>query len=116
MTQPIDASPDPRVRAALEHAADRGRQAPSVHNTQPWTFVLFPDRLELRADRSRQLDVLDPQGRELVQSTGAALFSGRASLAASRFAAAGARGADTADPHPLARGPPGAGRTGSPPT
>jgi nitroreductase len=79
-------SDDARVRA-LEDAADHGRLAPSVHNTQPWTFVLFPDRLELRADRSRQLAVLDPDGRELVQSVGAALFNARAALAARGFAA-----------------------------
>jgi nitroreductase len=97
-------------RAALEVAADRGRLAPSVHNTQPWTFVLFPDRLELRADRTRQLGAVDPQGRELVQSIGAALFSVRASLAASRFAAAVTRWPDPADPDLLAVVRRGAGR------
>lgn len=71
---------------ALEDAVDQGRLAPSVHNTQPWTFVLFPDRVELRADRSRQLAVLDPGGRELVQSLGSALFNVRAALAARGFA------------------------------
>ena len=68
---------------AIERAADQGRLAPSVHNTQPWVFALFPDRLEVRADPSRQLTVLDPDGRELVESVGAALFNVRASLAAS---------------------------------
>lgn len=72
-----------RWAQAAENAVDHGRLAPSVHNTQPWTFVLFPDRIELRADRSRQLAVLDPDGRELLQSIGAALFNVRASLAAS---------------------------------
>src|SRR3954463_1603732 len=71
---------------ALEDAVDQGRLAPSVHNTQPWTFVLFPDRVELRADRSRQLAVLDPGGRELVQSVGSALFNVRAALAGPGFA------------------------------
>ena len=89
-------------RAALEVAADRGRLAPSVHNTQPWTFALFPDRLELRADRSRQLTVLDPDGRELVQSVGAALLNVRASLAAARFAVAVERLPSPADPDLLA--------------
>jgi nitroreductase len=70
----------------LEYAVDRGRLAPSVHNTQPWAFEFFPDRLEVRADRSRQLTVLDPSGRELIQSVGAALFNLRASLAARSFA------------------------------
>ena len=66
---------------AIELAADRGRLAPSVHNTQPWVFAFFPDRLELRADRSRQLTVLGPDGRELVERVGAALLDVRASLA-----------------------------------
>jgi nitroreductase len=78
--------PDDGRMRALEDAVDRARLAPSVHNTQPWTFVLFPDRLELHADRSRQLAVLDPDGRELVQSVGAALFNARAALAAHGFA------------------------------
>ena len=84
-TPTIPAGPT-RWDLAAEDAVDHGRLAPSVHNTQPWTFVLFPDRIELRADRSRQLAVLDPDGRELLQSIGAALFNVRASLAASGLA------------------------------
>jgi len=87
---------------AIEQAADQGRLAPSVHNTQPWVFALFPDRLELRADSSRQLMVLDPDGRELVQSVGAALFNVRASLAGSRIAVAVDRLPDPADADLLA--------------
>ncbi|NYJ08774.1 Acg family FMN-binding oxidoreductase [Petropleomorpha daqingensis] len=89
-------------REALEVAADHGRLAPSVHNTQPWVFALFPDRLEVRADRSRQLAVLDPEGRELVMSVGAALFGVRASLAASRLAPEVRRLPDPDDPDLLA--------------
>jgi hypothetical protein len=86
-TQPTGDDATPAAwTSALEYAVDRGRLAPSVHNTQPWTFLLFPDRLELRADRSRQLAVLDPSGRELVQSVGAALLNVRAALAARSFA------------------------------
>jgi len=94
---------------AIERAADRGRLAPSVHNTQPWVFAFFPDRLELRADRSRQLTVLDPYGRELVESVGAALFNVRASLAGSRIAVAVDRLPDRADPDLLAVVRPGPG-------
>jgi nitroreductase len=68
--------------AALEAAVDQAVLAPSVHNTQPWTFVLGPDRVEVRADRRRQLTVLDPLGRELVLSVGAALFNLRVALSA----------------------------------
>jgi hypothetical protein len=90
------------VARALEEAVDRGRLAPSVHNTQPWTFVLFPDRMELRADRSRQLTALDPDGRELVQSVGAALFNVRADLSARGFAVVVERLPRPADPDLLA--------------
>ena len=49
--------------------------APSVHNTQPWRWRAQPGAglLELRADRCRQLQVADPDGRNLAVSCGAAL-------------------------------------------
>jgi nitroreductase len=68
-------------RRALEDAADITLLAPSVHNTQPWLIELHDDRLDLRADRVRQLTTLDPQGRELVISGGAALMNARIGLA-----------------------------------
>lgn len=54
--------------------------APSVHNTQPWRFRLFPDRIELHADLSRKLAATDPDARELRLSCGAALFNLRLAL------------------------------------
>jgi nitroreductase len=47
--------------------------APSVHNTQPWSFSLSDNAVEVRADRRRGLAVLDPRGRQLTISCGAAL-------------------------------------------
>jgi nitroreductase len=47
--------------------------APSNHNTQPWKFELYHDRVELFADRSRRLHAIDPYDRELTISCGAAL-------------------------------------------
>src|SRR3954464_13438870 len=76
---------DERMQA-LEDAADAAMLAPSVHGSQPWTIVLHRDRLEIHADRSRQLTSLDPSGRELVQSLGAALFNVRVALAARGWA------------------------------
>jgi hypothetical protein len=57
--------------------------APSVHNTQPWRFVLTSGGLDCRVDQSRQLAVLDPTARQLYLSAGTALFNARVSLAAS---------------------------------
>lgn len=56
--------------------------APSVHNTQPWRFLARPDRLELHAEPTRRLQVLDPDGRQLHLSCGAALFHARAAARA----------------------------------
>jgi hypothetical protein len=48
-------------------------RAPSVHNTQPWRFRVGEYAIELHADVRRKLRV-DPLGRELLISCGAALF------------------------------------------
>jgi hypothetical protein len=48
-------------------------RAPSLHNTQPWRFTVSGDAIELRADTSRRLSV-DPDGREMLISCGAALY------------------------------------------
>jgi nitroreductase len=48
-------------------------RAPSVHNTQPWRFVVGERSIELHADPGRKLRV-DPLGREMLISCGAALF------------------------------------------
>ena len=48
-------------------------RAPSLHNTQPWRFTVSGGAIELRADASRQLSV-DPDGREMLISCGAALY------------------------------------------
>jgi len=55
------------VAIVLECAA----LAPSVHNTQPWQLRADGDAIGVRADRSRQLDYLDPTGRQLHVSCGA---------------------------------------------
>jgi hypothetical protein len=63
-------------RLALEYAV----LAPSSHNTQPWLFRISDDTLELYADKTRVLKTVDPEGRELVMSCGAALYTLRLTL------------------------------------
>lgn len=57
----------------MRHVVEAASLAPSIHNTQPWSFVSQHSRLQLRADRSRRLTVLDPDGRQLYLSCGTAL-------------------------------------------
>jgi nitroreductase len=57
--------------------------APSVHNTQPWRFTADGGpRISLHADARRRLAVADPDGREMMISCGAALFTVRLTLRA----------------------------------
>lgn len=54
--------------------------APSVHNTQPWWFSADGPQITLYADAGRRLAVADPDGREMMISCGAALFTVRLAL------------------------------------
>jgi hypothetical protein len=88
---------------ALRRSADRARLAPSIHNTQPWRFVIGPTTLELYSDEERRLQVIDPQGRQLLLSCGCALFNARVSLAAEGYDAQVDRFPDPSRPQLLAR-------------
>ncbi len=61
-------APEP-IRAAVSVAC----RAPSVHNSQPWSWVFSCGSLELHADRMRALPVVDPLARQMVISCGTAL-------------------------------------------
>ena len=63
--------PSDKFRFLLNYAI----LAPSNHNSQPWLFKVVGETLELHADRTRALPVVDPEDRELVMSCGAALFN-----------------------------------------
>jgi nitroreductase len=92
-----------KVTHALRRAAVRATYAPSVHNTQPWKFVITSAGLEIHADAGRQLRVLDATGRQLFISCGCALFNARVALAASGYSAVVERFPDPTQPTLLAR-------------
>src|SRR5688572_20961435 len=68
-----------QMRFLLQYAV----LAPSTHNTQPWSFRLTRRGVDVYADSSRRLPVLDPQNRELFMSLGAAIMNFR--IAAAHF-------------------------------
>jgi nitroreductase len=55
--------------------------APSIHNTQPWSFRILDDEVECYADVTRAMRILDPRQRQLVMSCGSALFNLRLAIA-----------------------------------
>jgi len=91
------------IQETFRRAVVRATLAPSIHNTQPWRFVLRPGVLDVYADRGRQLAVLDPAGRQLYLSVGCAVFNARVSLADSGMSAAVGCLPDAAQPSLLAR-------------
>jgi nitroreductase len=82
-TGPAEAPARPSVEDWMDVVRFAVR-APSIHNTQPWRWVLAGGELSLYADRSRQLAATDPDGRAVLISCGGAL-----SLAVLRLTAAG---------------------------
>jgi nitroreductase len=65
----------------LTTAVEYALRAPSVHNTQPWSWRIRRDGVDLYADWSRQLTTTDPHARDLLISCGAALHHMRVALA-----------------------------------
>jgi len=97
-----DATHDRPLAAALAEAATAAGYAPSVHNTQPWRWRVHPDRLDLFAERGRQLPGTDPDGRLLMLSCGAALHHAVTALAAQGWTARVSRLAEPDQPDLLA--------------
>ncbi len=69
-----DAAACPLSAADVAAVVAMAGRAPSVHNTQPWRFAIHDSAIDLLADTSRLLPSIDPDGRELMISCGAALF------------------------------------------
>jgi len=66
---PADGTSEEKLWFAVRYAV----LAPSTRNTQPWLFRIHGNVLDLYADPSRALPVVDPDHRELIISCGAAL-------------------------------------------
>ena len=81
------------IRAALTLAT----RAPSVHNWQPWRWLVGPDRLHLYADPSRHLPSTDPNRRGMLVSCGTTLHHCTVALAAMGWHTRVARLPDPAD-------------------
>ncbi len=90
-------------RASVEAVVAAASRAPSLHNTQPWQWRLRGGRLDLRADRTRQLHVGDPDGHSLLISCGAAAELTQLALAAQGWTAETSLLPEPADPDLLAR-------------
>jgi hypothetical protein len=90
-------------RDAAEAVVWLAGRAPSLHNTQPWRWQLQEGVLTLRADRSRQLRVADPDGHSLHVSCGAAAELTQLALAAHGWIVDASLLPDSDDPDLLAR-------------
>ena len=73
MTGPSRPAAVPSLTEKAGYLIEVASGAPSLHNTQPWRFRVTDDAVELYADPARRLAV-DPDGREMLISCGAALF------------------------------------------
>jgi hypothetical protein len=81
-TEPRLIRPDGSVVSQVRAWLRAALAAPSVYNTQPWLFWVSEREIEVYADPDRRLTVVDPRGRELLISVGAALFNLRVAMLA----------------------------------
>lgn len=86
------------VSRSLTQATFAALNAPSVLDTQPWRWRITEHRIGLHADWARQLADLDPDGRLLLISCGAALHHARVALAADGVGVDVVRFPDPGDP------------------
>lgn len=74
--------PEGRPGSTLRTCLEAAIAAPSIHNTQPWRFRLREGSIDVLTDPERRLEVLDPHGREMLMSIGAALLNLRVAMLA----------------------------------
>jgi nitroreductase len=71
------------TRQTAERLIEAATSAPSIHNSQPWRFVVWPadQVIEIYADPARILRRGDPRGRAVQIACGSALFNLRLAVA-----------------------------------
>ncbi len=83
-TSETPAGESPKAASTPEEIAhfvvETAVNAPSINNTQPWWFYGAEHEIGMHADTERRLPVADPDGREMMISCGAALFTARLAL------------------------------------
>jgi nitroreductase len=77
----------PLDRLVVESAVTAATRAPSVLNSQPWRFHAHDDRIDVYVVPERAPTLLDPAGREVFASVGAAILNLRLALEAAGRAA-----------------------------
>ena len=95
---PVQAPEAEVIREAVMSAS----RAPSLHNSQPWRWVVEDARLQLWADPRRMMHATDHTGRELTLSCGAVLDHLRVAMAAAGWDSATERLPDPSQPEHLA--------------
>ncbi len=87
----------------LVEAATAAGHAPSIHNSQPWRWVVRADALDLYREHNMRLRVTDPDDRLTTLSCGAALHHARTWLTAHGWATGVERLPEAEEPSHLAR-------------
>jgi hypothetical protein len=68
--------------ALWTQVVEQAVRAPSIHNTQRWSFTARGNQLDVRLDPARALPAIDPTGRQQVVSCGVAVEFAVVALAA----------------------------------
>jgi hypothetical protein len=98
----VDVSENAPDSEVIRDAVMLASRAPSLHNSQPWRWVVEDARLHLWADPLRMMHATDHTGRELTLSCGAVLDHLRVAMAAAGWDSATERLPDPSQPEHLA--------------
>lgn len=87
----------------LEQAVLAAGYAPSVLDSQPWSWRIAGDTMQLFAEPEHRVDSIDPDGRLMLLSCGAALHHARTELTAAGWSSQVTRLPDPRRPNLLAQ-------------